>query len=99
MFRIAHRVDVCSAEALLTGCQARAARSGEPGEVALELHHARSGQKQGGVRLGHQRGAWDHLMALLLKKMEEYLPDLVTVQFYHLYWANLPLAPSFPILV
>jgi hypothetical protein len=64
----------------------------------LELHHAGTGQKQGRVCQGHQGGAWDHLMTLFLKKMEEYLPDFVASHFLPPELGNVLLV-TFPILV
>ncbi|MBA7670009.1 hypothetical protein ES703_78151 [subsurface metagenome] len=66
---IAHRLDIGGAEAFLTGSQTGVGWLCLPQEVGLERHHARRGQKQGGVAPGYQGRAGDDFMLFFLEKV------------------------------
>ena len=65
------------AHAFLRRRGARRKRGFHTGEDVLERHHACVDEQQGRVVLRHQRRRWPAGMAVLLKKAEERLPDLV----------------------
>ncbi|OGO43088.1 MAG: hypothetical protein A2Z05_03905 [Chloroflexi bacterium RBG_16_60_22] len=76
---IAHRLDIGGAEALLAGRQAPAGGFLLPQEVGLYLHHAGRGQQQRGVAFGHQGGAGNDFMSLLLEEFQKHRSYLVAV--------------------
>ena len=47
------------------------------GEDVLELHHARIGEHQGGIVMGHQGGGVDNFVPRRLKIIQEGLADIV----------------------
>ena len=76
------------ADAALRGCRRGVFALFIAQEDVLELHHAGIGEQQCRVVARHQRGARDDLVAVLAKKAQERLAELVARHGFHGAYGN-----------